>query len=686
MSYFVIDSFQLGLDRRRHELMLPAGSLYEIKNAVINRGGEIEAAKAFVSKYDLPAGLTFGLVAAGGQLYTFGSGATPGGMPGGVLYQRLQHPDGGNMTDLVWSTVIKGKVYAIAAFTGGRIGSFYNGTLVSDWTSGAVGGSMASNPDIASHFAAIINTDPNYSAVSVGSVTTVTGLPGATFSVSANAVNGGAVDDQFATPALIQAAVAAVPETLSQGSLTVSGASTADQITSVTVNGVQILGSAVTKSAGMTDALFAAAIAAQINLYSSTPEYSALAVSNVVQIKASPGTGTTPNGLTVARTITGGAGTIVAANMAGGVAAVPGVAQISTVTFGGTFEAGDIFSVTLGATVFGGTAGTAGEPATVALTHKGKTYAVAGPNLFGSALGDPTEWNGGTGSFVIDMSSEVAGAERLTALGIFQNRLAIFSRSTIQTWDVDADPANNAQAQVLENIGALAPKSVKSFGDADMFFLSDTGVRSLRVRANSDLAALSDIGSPIDPLVIAAIAAAGGQAAKAVGIMEPIDSRYFLQIGATTYVFSYFPSGKVSAWSTLETGLTITDFAVASQRLYARAGDAVYLLGGDANTTYSAQPLDVTLPFLGARQIATLKHFTGIDVCCEGEFDVYLGTDPSDIAQKEMAASLTKSTYGLGKVPVNGESELISLRFVGKANKYGRIANMVVHYDPLEAA
>lgn len=685
MSYFVIEDFRLGLDRRKHILTLPPGALYELKNANITRGGEIETAKAFAQKYSLPAGQTFGMAAAGGELYTFGSVAAPA-VPSGVLYQRLQHPSGATMTELVWTTVVKGKVWAIAAFTGGLFGIFYDGAVIADWYSGAVGGVMASNADIASHFATIITTDPDFSATSLGSVVTITGEPGVSFSISTNAVNGGAVNDQYATPSLIQAAVAGTPETLAKGSLTISGSSPGHQISSVTVNGVQILGATITNPGS--DAGYASAIAAQINAYSSTPEYTAnVTGGNVVEIVAAPGTGAGPNGLPVARTlVSGGGGTVVAANMAGGVAAVGGVPQISTVTIGGTFEDGDVFSITLDGKTFGGTAGAAGVPATAAMPHRGKTYAIAGPNLLGSAIDDATEWNGGTGSFVTDMSSENAGSERLTGLGIFENRLAVYSRTVIQIWIVDSDPANNEQVQVLENIGTLAPKSVQSFGDADQFFLSDTGVRSLRVRINTDNASLSDIGSPIDPLIIEAIAAAGGNATKAAGVIDPIDGRYLLQIGTTTYAFSFFPNAKVSAWSTWETGLEITHFAVVGQRLYARAGDKIYLLGGDDNDQWAAQAPVVKLPFLSQRQIATLKHFTSFDVTHDGEWDVYVGTDPNQPDVDEAAAKLTQSTIGIGIVPMNAEAEAISIRFVGKAGQYGRIANVVVHYEAVDAA
>lgn len=679
MSYFVIQDFRLGLDRRKHILTMPPGALYDAKNCVINRGGEPETCKAFVQHLALPGSQTFGLVAAAGLLYTFGSAALVS-IPDGIMYQRLQHPSGADMVELIWAKAVKGKVYAIAAFSGGLICSFYDGAVVTDWSTGAVGGTLASNADVAAHFATIISTDPAYSASSLGAVTTITGQPGVAFTCTASHVNGGAVADETATPALFTAAVAGTAETRSKGSLTINGASTGDQVSSVKVNGVEILGATKTKSAGMSDAGFATLLAGQINNNISVPDYSAQAVGNVVNIIAAAGTGTGPNGFVVARTISGGAGTVVAANMAGGIAAVAGIAQVSKVTFGGTFEVADVFSITLAGKVFGGTAG--GEQATVALPHRGRTYAIAGPNLFGSALGDATEWNGGTGSFVTDMSSENSGAERLTALGLFQGRLAVFARSVIQIMAVDSAPANIEQAQVLENTGTMAPKTVQSYGDADLFYLADTGVRSLRVRSNTLNAITTDLGSPIDALVTAAIKSVGGSATKSVAVFEPIDGRYLLHIGQKTYAFSYFPDAKVSAWTTWDTNLSITHFAVLENRVYARAGDAIYLLGGEGNDQYASEPMDITIPFLSANQLATLKHFTGINIAAEGVFDVSMGTDPNQPDVREPIGKITKSTFGLGHFPIDGdETVAISLHIVGKAGQYGRVAAMVVHYE-----
>jgi len=119
MSYIVVENYNGGMDRRRIRIDQQANSLYNLVNAHINRGGQIESRKAFVPTYDLTAGLTFGLGEKQGTLYTFGS-ADPltVGLPAGVSYQRCQHPDGSTaMTAVIDVDIFNGLLYVIAQFS-----------------------------------------------------------------------------------------------------------------------------------------------------------------------------------------------------------------------------------------------------------------------------------------------------------------------------------------------------------------------------------------------------------------------------------------------------------------------------------------------------------------------------------------------------------------------------------------
>jgi hypothetical protein len=55
-------------------------------------------------------------------------------------------------------------------------------------------------------------------------------------------------------------------------------------------------------------------------------------------------------------------------------------------------------------------------------------------------------------------------------------------------------------------------------------------------------------------------------------------------------------------------------------RVWARMGDTHLLLGGDDGKTYDSSQVEVDLPYIDGRAIATFKNFTAIDVVCEGEW------------------------------------------------------------------
>jgi len=103
-------------------------------------------------------------------------------------------------------------------------------------------------------------------------------------------------------------------EVLATGTVTLTGGSSGS-VDTLTVDGVEILGSAVSYNTSLTQT--AADIATQINRNKATVKYTATSSGAVVTIKALPGTGTSPNGFVVASTTT--TLTKTDANMSGGV-------------------------------------------------------------------------------------------------------------------------------------------------------------------------------------------------------------------------------------------------------------------------------------------------------------------------------------------------------------------------------
>lgn len=473
-----------------------------------------------------------------------------------------------------------------------------------------------------------------------------------------------------------------------------------NRINSVKVDGVEVLGSPVSweTSHGAT----ASAVATQINSYTSATEYTASVTDgSKVVLTGVAGTGKTPNGRVISVETEG---TIVVSGItsfSGGVNGIAAVPQISRVDYS-TSETGislyDFRYKKLSFTIVDpdnpsvpiivGASRVAGKSANFSITYKSKEYAAVGSTLYFSAVNDATKWDiYDTGSGFIDMSNNFGGREDLTGLGVYQDRLAVFSRRNVQLWAMDADPAQNTQVQILANTGCLAPDSVVSVGSIDLLYLADNGVRSLRARESTDTAFSSDIGSAIDSIIIQHMADTGDAKYSAKAAIEPIDGRYWIAIEDKIFVLSYFPGSNISAWSIYEPGFVVKEMVAREDKIYLRSDDdKIYVYGeGGLGDTYDDCEVVVELPYLDGNKPATYKEAKGIDVTCEGEWKVYLGFDHTNPTARDLVATVNQSTFALGKIPATGAGTHFGPRFVHQAQGPALLANFIVHFDEMHS-
>lgn len=436
-----------------------------------------------------------------------------------------------------------------------------------------------------------------------------------------------------------------------RAAVTITGGSGGGAISSITIGGVEVLGASV--SWNSTAAQTAADVAAQINLYLSPPDYTATAVDNVVNIVAADA-GPTPNGLSVVLTATSVSYAPSSQVMAGGAVA------------SGTFQ-----------------------PGSFVRTYKKKVLSTSGPLLHFSGLQQPTKWKTDTvGAGFIDMSTESAGSEELTAVAAYQQYAAIFSDTAVQIWYLDPDPTQNRQVQVLSNTGTGSPRSVTQFGDNDLFYLDESGLRSLRARDSSNAAATTDIGSPIDPLLTVDLKALSAleRTANVVGLIEPGEKRFWLAVKDRIYVFSFFPAAKISAWTTYEPGFVIDDMVVYNRRVYLRSGDDLYVYGGlGATPVYDETQAEAWVPFLDGESPSEKKQLTGFDAAVRGAWEVRIGMNPSEayFEASDLLGVVTDTTYAFDKLDSLGQSTHFSPRFISTGTGPAKVAACVVHYESI---
>jgi hypothetical protein len=715
MSYIVIDDFKLGMDRRKERIAGTAGALWEGINGHINRGGSFERRKKFVKKYALPAGTTFGLTQVNKQLYVFGSSSAPGTVPPGVNYQQLAHTSTANMTGILDVTSFGGKIYAIAQFDNGDIFHYYDGARITTWDTVAHG--VSSNSAIASALAASISLDPRYIATSNGTVVTIiAAIAGAPFAISATAVDGGSVNDQTLTLSTVQANVVASAETPAEFTITVTGG-TPQNNGDPNQNSIQTLHD--TNSLGLigapvpwvvSDDFTAQAVANAINQQaaalslSSIAGYTATAAAGTVTVYAPAGAGTANNGLHILSRTTGnfswdspsvtgitntGISEVDAGAQSGGVGEIAAVAQVVTATVGGTYEDGDIFTITLDTAVYR-TTGLAAGTGTTCLTYNQRVYSAAYSLLEYCALNDPTTWGSGTAGF-INMTNQDANNDPLVGIQQYQNRIAIFSRSNVQIWILAVDPSQNTFQQSVQNTGALSNRSTTQYGNIDVFYLDTTGERSIRARDSSNAPAVNDVGVAVDSFIQDFMATLSGkQISRACSVIEPLDGRYWLALYNRIFVYSFFPGSKISAWTYYDLGDEIgagdiSEMVRSGNRVYLRSGDSIYLYGGDTNAVY---PNDneilakLSLPFLSASKPATTKGVNGFDVGLTGEWTATLLVRPDDDTQGRIAIGVfNKPSYDLNKNPIQMPTPLFAVEMVTSKGGPATISNMVIHFD-----
>ena len=377
----------------------------------------------------------------------------------------------------------------------------------------------------------------------------------------------------------------------------------------------------------------------------------------------------------------------------GGQDEIPGVPKIVRINFTGTPNVGDKCWVMITDPArpqtpykFGATR-MAGKKGVFNFTYKGKEYIGIGSTLYFSSLNNPVKWDTyDSGSGFIDMSNNFGGRDDLTGAGVYQNSIAVFTERNCQLWFFDPDPNQNKQQQILDNTGCLAPNSVVSVGATDLFYLSYNGVRSLQSRESTDAAYANDIGSPIDEIVISILAGlTPAQRAEAKALIEPIDGRYWISIGSRLFVLSYFKGSNILAWSEYVLGFQVDEMVAFRDKVYLRAGNKIYLYGGNSGSEYDSCPVVVELPYLDANKPGTFKSVNGVDITCQGTWKVFMGFDYTNANARDEIATFTQPSFALGKIPATGIGTHIGVRLTSEHPGYSRLANVLVHYDDLHS-
>lgn len=637
MPYYHVKDFVRGLDVRRMVETTEAGSLIRAKNCVITRGGEIEKRKQWAPVFTLPDN-TYGLYvedAIGGRFHVFGSIANPGMPDARVIYHRLQHPDGHAMEFVHCVRFFMKKFYVVAEYANDDILNFYDGELVIEDPYPEAPPAEGTTPDI-----------PNEHPV------------------------GG-------TRATVRVDIVREKEN-TQVNLNriffVNWASWTNDTTWDFTAYDAYLG-ALTLEADDSDELVAEKIANAINGYAGAQDFHAQSDGKKLWISFADG-GSDFNGYAV--------------TFDWGAAGVLSTTPTYAVTSGGADTTGVAMMSPNPAAV----SQSRFAPGRYVLQYKDKMFAVGGDSgiLRSSQLKAPDVWSPNYPGAQFWDFSESGGRHQstLTSLAIFQDKLAVFAGKAVYVWFMDELGEASAENSIVHKSGTFAPRSVAEYGNTDVFYLDQTGIRSLKSRDINGAAFASDIGSPIDDLVRDTFRDASWLASRADSVIDPLDGRYICALynadtgGTIFYVFSYFTQTKIAAWTLWEVEWSLEDLVVDSANMYARDRNNIYVYGDapqlGVDNEYDDTEVVVQLPYLHAGKPASQKNLLGFDAALEGDWMVELGTDYTNPDLLEEVGIVGDTTYAQQRIAMVGYGTHASFRlttnYVGKA----RIGSLAYHY------
>lgn len=445
-----------------------------------------------------------------------------------------------------------------------------------------------------------------------------------------------------------------------RGGFSIEGgaATTTSIVTSIKVNGVEILSATMTL-ASLSLSEFANTIANRITSHVSSPDYTAAADGSNVTIIA-PNSGTTANGFVVSLVASG--------------------VSISNIT-----------------NMANGLANSPGSPGDSVLTLGGKLYTDADDRIHFSADGDATEFtdNGENGAGFIEPGVHSAGAGDVRALGSFLTplgeiaggaTLVVLARQAIQIWHVEANDDNNRLLQVIGDHGTRARNANVDFKSRHAFLSSKNGIHAIVARDSSNTGAVAALGAAINKELKEYLLTLDQTARDAaVAEVEPSEGRLWMAVGARVYVLSDFPEGQpvpVFAWTRYDPGFTINHLTVAGEKLYARSGNTVYAYGGTDGETYDACTVLARIAYLDAGVPAGYKNMLGVDAAVTGNWRLSVNTDLNNADALQVVANLTGITYDIGSIPTAaGRETHLAVELYRAETGPAVISSFVLHYQ-----
>jgi hypothetical protein len=166
------------------------------------------------------------------------------------------------------------------------------------------------------------------------------------------------------------------------------------------------------------------------------------------------------------------------------------------------------------------------------------------------------KWTAGT-SGTLDLHGVwVHGTDEITGLAAHNGNLIIFGRKQLLIYGGAIDPTTMSLSEGIDRMGCIARDSIKSVGN-DVFFLSETGVRSLSRTVQEKSMPLNDISKNVRDDLISDVQSEDLTNVKAV--YSPKDAFYIISFPTSNRVYCFDTraalqdgSARVTTWTNIK--------------------------------------------------------------------------------------------------------------------------------------
>lgn len=281
------------------------------------------------------------------------------------------------------------------------------------------------------------------------------------------------------------------------------------------------------------------------------------------------------------------------------------------------------------------------------------------------ATDDPTDWTTPDDAGFLPVGMHSTQSPEPKVLGEFRGRLVILTGSHLILWTVDPDPAEMALYDALPGLGSVYPHAAVSVGN-DLYYMTKQGVRSLSISASTKSIAGDDVGTGIDPLVVAKLSGPDEPTAA----YFPGNGQAWFAFGNEVFVYTKSSSGKVGAWSRYVFPFTVSHMLQFRGELVLRnpAGDFFRL--DDAYTHDDGVEFDgvVWTPYLDLGSPGRDKALEAVEMVGYGTCALQVGYDQTDTSKYTDPVSIGPDTFpgpGGVPIPVTAPSLAFKLTFPG---------------------